>query len=57
MLNFSSSFHLTSEEAHAEITYGELQVLIGATTFIKDQNFSSLFKGALKFKQGYDSFK
>ena len=48
---------LSDEEAHAEITYGELQILIGATTFIKDQNFSSLFKGALKFKSGYQSFK
>lgn len=42
----------TDEEAHAEITYGELQVLLGCTTFIKDQNFSSLFRGAMKFKQG-----
>lgn len=45
------------EQAMAEMTYGELQILIGCTTFIKDQNFSSLFKGALKFKAGYQSFK
>lgn len=57
ILSWFPPFNLPPEQAMAEMTFGELQILIGCTTFIKDQNFSSLFKGALKFKAGYQSFK
>jgi len=47
----------TEDELHAEVIYAELNLFYAMLTFIQDESVMNLVKGALKMKQGYNSYK
>ncbi|XP_074598536.1 tetratricopeptide repeat protein 39B-like isoform X2 [Brevipalpus obovatus] len=47
----------TEEEIHAELAYADSVFMLSLITFIQDQNFMSLIKGAYRFRCGFQSYK
>uniref|UniRef100_T1KFU4 Tetratricopeptide repeat protein 39B n=1 Tax=Tetranychus urticae TaxID=32264 RepID=T1KFU4_TETUR len=47
----------TEEEIHAELAYADSVFMLALITFVQDQSFLSLIKGACRFRYGFQSYK
>ncbi|XP_038268313.1 tetratricopeptide repeat protein 39A isoform X1 [Dermochelys coriacea] len=49
--------HFTEEEIHAEVCYAECLLQRAALTFLQDENMVSFFKGGIKVRNSYQTYR
>lgn len=48
---------LLVDEAHAEICYGEVSIMLALLNFVSEPTFVSVIKGALRFRAANNAYK